>query len=202
MSSQRAEKSATGIPLLLLLLIKTSDDVPSDSVDDGDEEEALPSPPAALGEVVTVRSVVSSHVDVNVDAELVADVTSLADGAGVVLAGTDSVSSHDVELAISGVVSDSSQVVDVAATGVVTVSSHDVVSGIWVVPGCWLVSGGWAVSGGCCVVWEVSSVQVVSRDALEVLLWAGAGLEETVSPSLQLVDAVEVSVEDGEGTVG
>ncbi|KAG7291574.1 hypothetical protein NEMBOFW57_001593 [Staphylotrichum longicolle] len=78
--------------------------VPSDSVDgDDDEEEALPSPPATLGEVVTVRSVVSSHVDVNVGVKLEADdVTSLADGAGVVLAGTDSVSSHDVELAISG----------------------------------------------------------------------------------------------------
>lgn len=201
MSSQRVEKRAKGIPLLLLLLLllKTSDDVSADSVgdDDDEEEEALPSPPAALGEVVTVRSVVSSHVDVNVGAKLDADdVTSLADGAGVVLAGTDSVSSHDVELAISGVVSDSSQVADVAATGVVTVSSHDVVWESWVVPGCWVVSG------GCCVVWEVSSVQVVSKDALEVLLCAEVGLEEIVSPSLQLVDAVEASVEDGEGTVG
>jgi len=124
--------------LLLLLLIEISDDMPSDGADEEEEEEEALLSPAALGEVVTVRSVGSSHVDVDVGAKLETDVTSLAGGGGgVVLAVADSVSSHDVELVISGVVvSDSSQVVDVAAVRVVAVSSHGVVPGSWVVPGC------------------------------------------------------------------
>jgi hypothetical protein len=122
----------------------------------------------ACEDTVTVRSVVSLQVD---DKEVRADVLPI--GEDVAVAGADTVSSHEVELWITGAVSVFSQVVDVA--GADTVSSlQDVDSLAWL----------------DCV---VSSVQVVSRGALVALLRDWDAGDETVSPEVQLVEAVPLA---------
>jgi hypothetical protein len=131
-----------------------------------------------------------------------------AGGVAVSVSGADRLSVHDDDVELLLVVT---------ASGVVRVSVHDdddddveaeadvasgmdmvssvqdvVVSGSWVV--C-VVSGSWVVCD------EVSSVQVVSRGALAVLVGGGAAGEETVSPEVQLVEPVPVPEEDGGETV-
>ncbi|EAQ89941.1 predicted protein [Chaetomium globosum CBS 148.51] len=121
--------------------------------------------PACEEGTVTVRSVVSLQVD---EKNVAADELLLA---GVVsVAGTGMVSSHEVDDSLIGADTVSSQLVDVAA-GADTVSLQDVDSVIWL----------------DCV---VSSVQVVSRGALAVLVWDWDAGDEMVSPEVQLVEAV------------
>ncbi|KAK4040727.1 hypothetical protein C8A01DRAFT_46014 [Parachaetomium inaequale] len=157
---------------------------------------------------VTVLSVVSLQVDVErmVEAEesdVDVDVTPpvpvpvgvvvSAGGVAVAVSGADRLSVHDVvELLLvsaSGVVRVSVQDVVEAeaevASGTDRVSVKDVV-----------VSGSWVVCD------EVSSVQVVSRGTLALLVWGGAAGEETVSPEVQLVEPVPVPEEEGDETVG
>ena len=159
-------------------------------------------------EVITVLNVVSLHVDDAKDVTLPLPVEAVAvpSGSVVVPATTEEkvepvsslhevelladtgaavsvslLSLQDVELAISGAVpvSLSTQGVEDAATWEVPVSSQDVVAGCW-------VDSGWGA-----VVWLVSSVQVVSGDAREVVFRPGAGNVETVGASSeQLVELV------------
>ncbi|KAK3298218.1 uncharacterized protein B0H64DRAFT_471544 [Chaetomium fimeti] len=143
------------VPLTLLLLSTTAAVL----------EVLFAGAPACEEARVTVRSVVSLHVD---GKEVQADTVS---------------SSHEVELSLKGAVAASSQLVEVpaeVADGADTVSLQDVVSMAWV----------------DCV---VSPVQVVSRGTLAVLLWDGARGDGTVSPEVQLVEAVSLPEElDGE----
>ncbi|KAH6628654.1 hypothetical protein F5144DRAFT_594616 [Chaetomium tenue] len=133
--------------------------------------------PACEEGTVTVRSVVSLQVD---EKNVAADELLLV---GVVaVAGAGMVSSHEVEDSLIGAVTVSSQLVDVAA-GADTVSLQDVDSVTWL----------------DCV---VSSVQVVSRGALAVLVWDWDVGDETASPEVQLVEAVPLAPLLGEGIGG
>ncbi len=171
----------------------------------GTAAEALP------GEVITVLNVVSLHEDEakDVTLPLPVEVVAVSLDGDVVLAATEEkvepVSSlhkvelladtgaavsvslfslQDVELAIAGAVPVSLSLQDVedAATWEVLVSLQDVVADCW-------VDSGWGA-----VVWLVSSVQVVSGDAREVVFRPGAGNVETVDASSeQLVELVSNS---------
>ncbi len=144
---------------------------------------------APPGEVITVLNVVSLHVDddaKDVTLLLPVEAVAVSPGTSVVLAATDDrvepVSSlHDVELLADtgAAVSVSLQDVELAIAEAVPVSLslQDVVASCWVDPG-------WRV-----VVWLVSSVQLVSGDAREVVFHPGAGNVETAGASSeQLVE--------------